>query len=159
MERERSGVSSYVGRSEKLQAYWHLAVEFQASVGKQHRYTAMTHVVFTSDGKTLFSSTSQQHRLRRSFCKQWWQDRWRDLISAYLAKLSEQESILKISIAPHRTVTVSTSPLKFISPVNAHTEEEAASLEELHDDADLLYDPDADDDPQDDDDDASRDSE
>lgn len=148
----KTGKRALVGRSEKLGVYWHLAVEFQPSIGKQHRYTALTHVVFTSDGQTLLPSAGQQHRLRRSFCKQWWQDRWRDLISAYLAKLSERERILKISIAPHRTVSVSTSPLKFISPVNARVEEAATSLEELHDDADLLYDPDADEDRQDDDD-------
>ena len=156
----KTGKRALVGRSEKLGVYWHLAVEFQASVGKQHRYTALTHVVFTSDGQTLLPSANQQHRLRRSFCKQWWQDRWRDLISAYLAKLSERELVLRIPIAPHRTVTVSTSPLTFISPVNARLEEAAPSLDELHDDADLLYDADADDDLEDDDDeDASGDSE
>jgi hypothetical protein len=148
----KSGKRALVGRSEKLGVYWHLAVEFQPSVGKQHRFTAVTHVVFTSDGQTVLPSASRQHRLRRTFCKQWWQDRWRDLISAYLAKLSEQEVTIYVPIAPDRTVTVSTSPLTFISPVNAYFEEAAASLDELHDDADLLYDPDADDDLQDDDD-------
>jgi hypothetical protein len=145
----KTGRRALFGKSEKLGVYWHLALELQPSVGKQHRYTALTHVVFTSDGKTLLPSATQQHRLRRSFCKQWWQDRWRDLISAYLAKLSQNAGTLSIPIAPLRTVTVSVTPQTFTSPVNANLEEPAAALDALHDDADLLYDQDAEDGTQD----------
>jgi len=141
----KTGKRALFGKSEKLDVYWHLAMELQPSVGNQHRYTAMTHVVFTSDGKTLLPSASHQHRLRRRFCKQWWQDRWRDLISAFLAKLSQNAITLTIPIAPLRNVTVSTIPRTFVSPVNANLDEPAVTqIEALHDDADLLYDPDAD---------------
>jgi hypothetical protein len=145
----KTGKRALFGKSEKLGVFWHLALELQPSVGKQHRYTALTHVVFTSDGKTLLPSASHQHRLRRRFCKQWWQDRWRDLISAYLAKLSDTAGTITIPIAPLRTVSVSLAPLTLTSPVSASLEEPAAQLEALHDDADLLYDPDADEGPQD----------
>jgi TIR domain len=156
----KAGKRALYGKSEKLGAHWHLALELQPSVGKHHRYAALTHVVFTSDGKTLLPSARHQHRLRRSFCKQWWQDRWRDLISAYIAKLGQGAGALAIPLAPLRTVTVSLTPQIFVSPVSAILEEPVAALEALHDDADLLYDPDADDDLQDiDDDDASGESE
>jgi hypothetical protein len=139
----RNGKRALFGKSEKLGVYWHLALELQPSVGKQNRFTASTHVVFTSDGKTLLPSASHQHRLRRRFCKQWWQDRWRDLISAYLAKLSQQAGSLSIPLAPLRSVTVSMTPQTFTSPVCANLEEPAAALEALHDDADLLFDKEA----------------
>jgi hypothetical protein len=119
-------------------------MELQPSVGKQSRYTLITHVIFTSDGRTLLPSAKQQHRLRRSFCKQWWQDRWRDLISAYVAQISQGSESLTIAVAPLRAVTVSTVPQTFISPVQASAAEPAeAQVDALHDDADLLYDPDA----------------
>jgi hypothetical protein len=145
----KTGKRALFGKSEKLGVYWHLALELQPSMGKQHRYSALTHVVFTSDGKTLLPSARQQHRLRRSFCKHWWQDRWRDLISAYLAKLSQHAGTLTMAIAPLRAVTVSMTPQTFASPISANLEEPAAALEALHDDADLLYDQDADEGPQD----------
>lgn len=139
----RTGKRALFGKSEKLGVYWHLALELQPSIGKRSRFTASTHVVFTSDGETLLPSASHQHRLRRRFCKQWWQDRWRDLISAYLAKLSQQAGSLSIPLAPLRTVTVSMTPETFTSPIRANLEEPAAALEALRDDADLLFDKEA----------------
>jgi hypothetical protein len=47
------------------------------------------HVIFSEDGITPLDSAARMHVLRRGFCKSWWNDRWRDLIAAFLFFLSE----------------------------------------------------------------------
>jgi chromosomal replication initiation ATPase DnaA len=81
------------------------------------------------------------HRLRRSFCKQWWQDRWRDLISAYLAELGQGQAVLSIGVAPGRAIALKAAPITYLSPIRTIEKEDPESaVEESMDDADLLYD-------------------
>ena len=137
----KSGRRALLGESKKLRAFWHLAMELAPSVGRKNRYTLLTHIVFTSDGVNPKGDANHMHRLRRSFCKMWWQDRWRDLISAYLAKLSMGEPLLSIPVAPSRSIALGTIPLTYMSPVKTVEKANAQSaVEETLDDADMLYD-------------------
>jgi hypothetical protein len=137
----KSGKRVLLGESVKLKAFWHLAMELAPTVGRASRYTLLTHVVFTSDGQNPIGDSSRMHMLRRRFCKQWWQDRWRDLISAYLAELGRGESKFSMPVAPSRTITVGTVPLTYISPVKTIEGLRAeGTVGDILDDSDLLYD-------------------
>lgn len=137
----KKGRRALLGESKKLKAFWHLALEFSPSVGRQNRYTLLTHVVFTKDGQTPIGDPGHMHRLRRSFCKQWWQDRWRDLISAYLAELGQGQAVLSIGVAPGRAIALKAAPITYLSPIRTIEKEDPESaVEESMDDVDLLYD-------------------
>lgn len=136
-----TGRRALLGESKKLKAFWHLGMELIPSVGRKHRYTLIPHVIFTVDGHKPIGDASQMHRLRRRFCKLWWQDRWRDLTSAYLAETSSGAASLSFSVAPGRSVSVGTAPQVYISPIKTPDETVAEVLvDERLDDADLLYD-------------------
>lgn len=135
-----SGSRALLGKSEKLKAFWHFAIEAIPSVGKTNRFTLLPHVIFTSDGETPIGDPAQMHRLRRRFCKSWWQDRWRDLASAYLAELAKNEDLLLMPVAPNRNVTVKKFPITYVVPVKTFEKiSNSIAIDDIED-ADLLYD-------------------
>jgi len=61
------------------------------------------------------------HALRRSFCKNWWNDRWRDLLLAFFAWLSE-DGCVQLPVGPSEFVLLD-SPLRLISSVAPEVED------------------------------------
>jgi len=94
-----------VGRSDARNVYWHFGVEASVvvSVGL---IRLKPHVVFTEDGKTPISSTAKQHSLRRGFCRNWWNDRWRDLLFAMLNYLSKGNDTWSLQVSDSDTIDV-----------------------------------------------------
>ena len=82
---------SLVGWSERRRVHWHLAIEAVPVLTNLHHFTLKPHVVFTEDGRTPLESVARMHALRRGFCKNWWNDRWRDLIVAFAAWFAQGE--------------------------------------------------------------------
>jgi hypothetical protein len=98
--------------------HWHFAVSSKPAVYPQPVLQIRAHVLFSDDGRTIWSSADAMHRARRSQCKDWWNDDWRDRILATMAWLSRGEPNLELSLAA-TTVNayVDSRPLEFISPV------------------------------------------
>lgn len=88
-----------VGWSEKRQIFWHAAFEARPVVGDLNRLVLQPHVIFTEDGKTPLFSKQRMHTLRRSFCKSWWNDRWRDLLIAFAHTVGENDGV-RLSVGP-----------------------------------------------------------
>jgi hypothetical protein len=88
-----------VGWSEKRQTYWHAAFEARPVVGDLNRLVLRPHVIFTADGKTPLFSKQRMHVLRRSFCKSWWNDRWRDLLIAFVQTIGADEEV-RLCVGP-----------------------------------------------------------
>jgi hypothetical protein len=107
-----------VGRSEKHKVFWHCAVEAFPVIGHPSRLTFVLHVVFTEDGRTPLASAPRAHRLRRSFCKNWWQWQWRELMLAFLSHFAGAESSIGLPVANGRDIRVSAQPTKFTAPVS-----------------------------------------
>lgn len=80
---------SLVGFSRKRGVFWHFAAELRPLPNHPETLVIKPHVIFSEDGITPLNSAARMHALRRGFCKSWWNDRWRDLIAAFLFFLSE----------------------------------------------------------------------
>ncbi len=135
-----SGSRALLGESKKLKAFWHFAIEAVPTVGKTSRFTLLPHVVFTSDGVTPIGDSAQMHRLRRRFCKSWWQDRWRDLSSAYLSELAKGEERITIPVSPNRNIEIEAFPLTYMASVKILENKIKDTAVEDLEDADLLFD-------------------
>ncbi|WKZ33534.1 MAG: toll/interleukin-1 receptor domain-containing protein [Thermodesulfobacteriota bacterium] len=109
---------SLVGRSEKRKAFWHFAIDGWPTIGKEPTLMLRPHVVFTEDGKTQFSVQSRMHRLRRGFCRNWWNPRWRDLILAYTTMLSDEYQTIKLKVGSEQFFFINSRPALFNSPVS-----------------------------------------
>lgn len=107
-----------VGFSKKRRVFWHFGAQARSVLeGDQLSYSLTPHVTFSADGKKPLDSKSQLHSLRRSFCRSWWNDRWRDLMQGFVCAISDQNEI-HINVGAAEPFRVSARFLEFRSPIS-----------------------------------------
>lgn len=111
-----------VGRSERRQVYWHFAVEAKPVLGRLPRIVLRPHVIFSLDGVNPLESKMRMHILRRSFCRNWWNDRWRDLLLAFVSWFAAGEKIIPLPVGSSVSIRISAALLKFEAPVSTEGE-------------------------------------
>jgi hypothetical protein len=96
------------------------------------------HVIFTLDGNTPHGDVKYQHRARRSQCKAWWNDRWRDLLFAAMAALAKGKDELELPLCPTGAPKLAARPVELIAPLSYRDEDvrEPAAEQIGEDDAD-----------------------
>ncbi len=95
-----------VGRSSRRRVFWHFAIEARAS-SIDSSIRVVPHVLFSEDGETPIPSHDRQHALRRGFCRNWWNARWRDLLAATLSYMSEGRDTLGLPVSQRAIIEVS----------------------------------------------------
>ncbi len=95
-----------VGQSPRRRVFWHFAVEARPSPLDQS-IRVIPHVVFSDDGRTPIPSHDRQHALRRGFCRNWWNARWRDLLLATLSYLADGHDTLGLPVSQRANIKVS----------------------------------------------------
>lgn len=118
--------------------FWHFAVQAKAQFFPALAYLISNHVVFSEDGQHLWDSRERQHSARRSQCRNWWNDDWRDRMLAMMMWLAEGSDGITIDCGgdvievAHRPLTFS-SPARFaiqgIAVPTDRAEREVASIE------------------------------
>ena len=121
-----------VGHSKKRGVYWHFAVSGKVNIFDPQHLLLRTHVVFTEDGKTPLDSQSRAGRLRKSFCKNWWNDRWRDLLRAFVSALANGKEEFSLSLGGGAVATIAASPMDFEAPLAITESGSASTAEEDH---------------------------
>ena len=105
-------------------------------------FAIRTHVVFTEDGKTLIDSDARQHSARRSQCRSWWNDTWRDRLLASTAALRDvQTGKIMLRLSASENAALETAPLYFTAPLSyAPVEsvpiEDTLDLDDIEEEAD-----------------------
>lgn len=131
------------GRSEVKKANWSYAVGIVPSLDDPWRLELRSTVVFTGDDGLPIESTLRAHQLRRSFCKNWWNDHWRTLMMAFLSLISEGKDEIKLPVGYERFIVLSSVPIVFESPVGLSDTapiEDVEPIEELDEQDDELDD-------------------
>jgi len=120
-ERALTGFWTRPGKEEggpRQKHYWHFAVQAHARLSPEPIYRISTHVVFSDNGTTAWTSAKRMHVSRRRQCKNWYNDTWRDRLLASMAKLAaEGAKSIAIPVSADENVVVSIRPLTFNSPV------------------------------------------
>ena len=113
----RSHRRNLVGRSERRQLFWHL--------GLTVRYLQIANciqvrlrVIFTTDGLNATVSADRMKEARRSFCKNWWNDRWRSLELALVSWLAGGANTISVHAGEAGRLEVSALPQQFSVPVS-----------------------------------------
>ncbi len=108
---------------------WHFGVEGVPRIGDESYISLMPHVAF-SEGRIVYASAKKQHACRRSQCKNWYNDDWRDRIVAALFHLTGGDPHLKLPLGSEAFAIVEPTLLTIESPVTyvktSLTEEEGA---------------------------------
>ncbi len=101
-----------VGKSERLDRYWHFGVYGIPTLALPAHFVLRPHVVFSKDG-----GTPEGGMLRRTFCKYWFNARWRDLLFAFVQLISDGNDMVKLSLGGDEPVLIDARPLILASPV------------------------------------------
>jgi hypothetical protein len=109
-----------VGKSPRRGVYWHFAIEARPNVADQS-VRVIPHVIFSDDGKTPLLSDERQHALRRGFCRNWWNARWRDLLFAMLNYISSGAETINLPLSQRNAVTLSARLTSHSLPLNGET--------------------------------------
>lgn len=91
--------------------YWHFGLEAVPILYPQLALALKSHVIFTRDGETPMGDPKVQHRARRSQCKDWWNDKWRDMTLAAVSWLGGDERTIELSIGATANPTLEVRPL------------------------------------------------
>lgn len=105
------------GRSERRKANWCYAVGMVPQFDEPWRIELRSTIVFTDDDGKPLNSPARAHRLRMSFCRSWWNDRWRGFLRAFLAFIADGSNTIELPVGSGRNVVVSATPIMFSSPV------------------------------------------
>lgn len=105
-----------VGRSEVRRVYWHLGFIAKPVLSDPPRMLLKAAIVFTEDGKKPLDSAERMHRLRRGFCRNWWNGQWRDLMLAYISWISNNQPEIAVPFGDFSAATIVARPLAFVSP-------------------------------------------
>jgi len=118
---------------EKKKRYWHLAMEARPQVHPSLGYYMKPHIVFSNDGKTIWSSKRRLAAARRTECSDWRNDAWRDRTLGVVSYLAEGTDCITISLGSDVSLRVAIWPVVFMSPV-AYTDPQLMDQELLPDD-------------------------
>lgn len=103
-----------VGKAKDLT--WHFAVSFKVFTSNPVRIQIIPHVLFSPDG---IKPLADQKQLRRQRCKLWWNDRWRDLLQAFLSELfGHRQTIGEIPLGGVSHMKVGASLVRLTLPVS-----------------------------------------
>ena len=98
--------------------YWHFGLQARPMVYPICAYVMKPHVLFTSDGLTVWSSKKRLAAARRSQCKNWWNDEWRDRTLAAVSYLVGPDGNAGLRLGSGVLATVASHPTVFNSPVS-----------------------------------------
>ncbi|WP_439401740.1 toll/interleukin-1 receptor domain-containing protein [Bradyrhizobium sp. DASA03068] len=139
------GRRQLVGRSEKRGFYWHYAVNCLVRSSPLRHVRVTGRVVFTSNGQDLIGDPRRLHRMRRTFCKGWRNDKWRDLLLAFWHWISDGAEFVDIALGEENAMRLSLPPRVFTAPFGISSPSDALQ-DDQDDDALTDYEDDQEDD-------------
>jgi hypothetical protein len=87
-----------VGRSERNKVYWHLAMKVNVVLGPPAFVRFKPYVAFSDDGQTAIADPKRTSPIRRRFCKNWWNQHWRQLQEAFAVWLADGQAERAIAL-------------------------------------------------------------
>jgi hypothetical protein len=105
-------------------------------------FSVSPHVLFSSDGESIWNDTDKLHKAKMNQCRNWWNPQWRDRIRAVMNYLAEGKDTIPLTLgsADDLVVNVNNFPLQFTSPISLIEEKKStkAKTKEAEDSDDDL---------------------
>jgi len=115
--RQRRQLVGYKTLLNGSKRYWHFGFDVRPRTWPVTSFVLTSHVLFSDDGFNLWENPKRLHRARRSQCKNWYNDDWRDRLLAAVDYLSMQGSVA-IPISSRTSLRVGISPVSFVSGIS-----------------------------------------
>jgi len=123
-----SGSRQIVGRSNKRGFHWHYGVSCWARTAPVRHVRVAGRVVFTSDGHEPLGDAKRLHRLRRSFCKSWRNDKWRDLLLTFWFWLAEGAAFVDVAMGEGAAMRLALPPMIFDAAFGIDAPDDTAEI-------------------------------
>jgi hypothetical protein len=98
--------------------HWHFGLEAMPILYPRPALALKSHVIFTSDGENPIGDPKAQHAARRSQCKEWWNDKWRDMTLAAVTWLASEDRGVEIPVRPEANPVMELRPIKYRADVS-----------------------------------------
>lgn len=98
--------------------FWHFGIQGRVMLYPEPAFIVKSHGFASSDGINLWESRERLHTARRRWFRNWWNAEWRDRLLAAMTYLSGERDFFEIPLGTDVIISVSSSPLVFLSPVN-----------------------------------------
>lgn len=98
--------------------HWHFAVGARPTTSPAWGFVMKPHVLFSNDGLTIWDSVDRLQRARRSQCKNWWNNDWRDLNYAAVQFLAQGAQIIALPVGGDLELELSAQPVEYLSRVS-----------------------------------------
>ncbi len=110
----RETYKQVVGRSKVLHAHWHLGMRALVRLDDAASVRLRPYVVFTRDGRKPLEDAEEMTKLRRRFCKSWFNHVWRPLFQAFYQFFGDRADAVRIDLGAHRSWAVAGEGLKLV---------------------------------------------
>jgi len=104
-----------VGRSERNNVHWHLAMKVNIVLGPPPIVRLKPYICFSEDGTTALDDPKRTSAIRRRFCKNWWNPHWRQLVEAFCTFLAEGKEKIEIALGGSDALTLGARPLELLT--------------------------------------------
>jgi TIR domain len=110
----RDTYKQVVGFSKVLNAHWHLGMRAVVRLDDAPSVRLRPFIVFTRDGKEPLKDADEMTKLRRRFCKSWFNHVWRPLFQAFYEFFGNRAEAVRIDLGEHRSWAVAGEGLKLV---------------------------------------------
>ena len=135
-----------VGRSERNKVNWHLAMKVSVVLGPPPFVRFKPYVAFSDDGQTAITDPKRTSPIRRRFCKNWWNQHWRQLQEAFAVWLADDATECSIPLDGSQKLVLAGRLLQLTAERHIvgdlQFQDEAEEPEEPEDDEDVGFDAD-----------------
>jgi hypothetical protein len=130
-----AGRRQIIGKSDKRGFYWHFGVTCSVRSTPIRHVRVAARVIFTSNGVELYGDAARLHRLRRSFCKAWRNDKWRDLLLTFLFWISGGVEFIDVPFGDGAHMRLRLPPMMFHAPFGIDTSDDTATADDDEEDS------------------------
>jgi hypothetical protein len=114
----RGTYKQVVGHSKVLNAHWHLGMRAVIRLDDAPSVRLRPFVVFTRDGIKPLEDGDEMTKLRRRFCKSWFNHVWRPLFQAFYEFFGDRADTVRIEFGDRRSWAVAGEGLKLIGEMH-----------------------------------------
>lgn len=112
----RNTNKNVVGRSERNKVYWHLAMKVNVVLGELPIVRFKPYICFSEDGKTALNDAKRTSAIRRRFCRNWWNQHWRQLQEAFCVFLASGKDEIEVDLGGPEKLILSSKLMELVSP-------------------------------------------
>jgi hypothetical protein len=143
-----SGSRQIVGHSAKRGFHWNYGVSCWARTAPIRHMRIAGRVIFTSDGRELIGDARRLHKMRRSFCKAWRNDKWRDLLLAFWFWIAAGATFVDVPLGEGVALRLRLPPISFDAPFGITAPDDAGESDDAENDPEIGNDDESADDPE-----------